>query len=251
MARPRPLAILAVTLLASCASGESTDVAPQDSAVSTDAVPDADAVVDARDSGSLFETDGICGDGTLQAGEACDDSNTKDGDGCSSTCHIEGCAGDRVAFKDWKTYPNIAVCGPSVDYVTARDSASTVCGAGFHMCALVPAEIATALGGKGKPSETFRAWIKYDDPACNQQAIFSAVACGGSLLATSSFQQTGGCEPSGSCSEGYRATIGDDSWDWSLRSGGVGGTCNDHVAYRCGYAGGSIPVAPSATACCR
>ena len=31
-----------------------------------------------------------CGDGTLDAGEQCDDGNHVDGDGCSATCHTEG-----------------------------------------------------------------------------------------------------------------------------------------------------------------
>lgn len=32
---------------------------------------------------------GICGNGTLEPGEQCDDGNTSDGDGCSSTCSIQ------------------------------------------------------------------------------------------------------------------------------------------------------------------
>jgi MYXO-CTERM domain-containing protein len=32
---------------------------------------------------------GTCGDGIVQEGEMCDDGNTTDGDGCSSTCQIE------------------------------------------------------------------------------------------------------------------------------------------------------------------
>ena len=32
---------------------------------------------------------GVCGDGVLDEGEACDDGNTIDGDGCSSTCEEE------------------------------------------------------------------------------------------------------------------------------------------------------------------
>jgi cysteine-rich repeat protein len=31
----------------------------------------------------------LCGDGFVEAGETCDDGNTTNGDGCSSTCHIE------------------------------------------------------------------------------------------------------------------------------------------------------------------
>lgn len=32
----------------------------------------------------------ICGDGAIDAPEQCDDGNTVDGDGCSSSCRIEG-----------------------------------------------------------------------------------------------------------------------------------------------------------------
>jgi cysteine-rich repeat protein len=32
-----------------------------------------------------------CGDGVVDSGETCDDGNTANGDGCSSTCQIEGC----------------------------------------------------------------------------------------------------------------------------------------------------------------
>src|SRR5690625_7808482 len=31
----------------------------------------------------------VCGDGILSDGEECDDGNTTNGDGCSSTCEIE------------------------------------------------------------------------------------------------------------------------------------------------------------------
>ena len=36
----------------------------------------------------------VCGDGTLDAGEECDDGNTVDGDGCSAVCTIEPFCGD-------------------------------------------------------------------------------------------------------------------------------------------------------------
>src|SRR6185312_13958997 len=32
---------------------------------------------------------GVCGDGTVNTGEQCDDGNTSNGDGCSSTCQKE------------------------------------------------------------------------------------------------------------------------------------------------------------------
>src|SRR6476469_2541908 len=44
-----------------------------------------------RDAGSVPQLDGGiliqgCGDSIVQAGEACDDGNSNDGDGCSATC---------------------------------------------------------------------------------------------------------------------------------------------------------------------
>ena len=38
----------------------------------------------------------FCGDGTLDPGEACDDGNNIDGDGCSATCTVESYCGDGV-----------------------------------------------------------------------------------------------------------------------------------------------------------
>ncbi len=36
---------------------------------------------------------GICGNGTLNSGEQCDDGNLTNGDGCSSGCQVECCSG--------------------------------------------------------------------------------------------------------------------------------------------------------------
>jgi len=44
-------------------------------------------------------SDAVCGNGTIEAPETCDDKNTFDGDGCSSTCEIEGTRCDQpVSF---------------------------------------------------------------------------------------------------------------------------------------------------------
>ncbi|MDC0710006.1 DUF4215 domain-containing protein [Stigmatella sp. ncwal1] len=48
-----------------------------------------DASTDGGTDGGGPEIPRDCGNGTLQAGETCDDSNANDGDGCSSTCSIE------------------------------------------------------------------------------------------------------------------------------------------------------------------
>ena len=38
----------------------------------------------------------VCGDGVIDAGESCDDGNTLDGDGCSSTCELESVCGNGI-----------------------------------------------------------------------------------------------------------------------------------------------------------
>ena len=38
----------------------------------------------------------VCGDGVLDAGESCDDGNTLEGDGCSSTCELESVCGNGI-----------------------------------------------------------------------------------------------------------------------------------------------------------
>lgn len=47
------------------------------------------ALVACGGDGSNHNNDGSCGDGTVGAGETCDDGNTASGDGCSATCTIE------------------------------------------------------------------------------------------------------------------------------------------------------------------
>ena len=37
----------------------------------------------------------VCGNSTLDVGEACDDGNTLNGDGCSAACTIEGTHSDK------------------------------------------------------------------------------------------------------------------------------------------------------------
>ncbi|MFQ5479095.1 MAG: DUF4215 domain-containing protein [Candidatus Binatia bacterium] len=40
----------------------------------------------------------LCGNGTVNGGESCDDGNLLDGDGCSSTCQDEGCIADTPGY---------------------------------------------------------------------------------------------------------------------------------------------------------
>lgn len=51
----------------------------------------------------------FCGDGTVNAGEECDDGNNVDGDGCSSSCVSEYC-GDAIVNNHEACDGNISVC---------------------------------------------------------------------------------------------------------------------------------------------
>lgn len=58
----------------------------------------------------------VCGDGAIDAGEACDDGNTTECDGCSTACAIvlDGCQIEGTCFADTATHPtnDCAGCVP-------------------------------------------------------------------------------------------------------------------------------------------
>jgi cysteine-rich repeat protein len=257
LARTAPLWLVAVM---GCSSG-----AASPEGVASDADPKADGGdattgdapfgVDgpAYDASPIFEVDTNCGNSALDPGETCDDGNAKDGDGCSSSCQIEGCGtGDRTALKDWKTFPDIAVCGAMTDYPTSLADAPKACGPGFHMCTLLTLDLEKGLTGKTKPAEIFRAWIKYDEPTCTAHSVFNTnVTCKGTAASSAFFSKTGGCTPSRACAEGWRPVLADVTWDWSLRNGTLGATCSPHLSFACGFPGGGVKVQTAAIACCR
>ncbi len=51
---------------------------------------DSDGLVDCADTDCRDDAFCLCGNGVLDPGEACDDGNNIDGDGCSSSCQLEG-----------------------------------------------------------------------------------------------------------------------------------------------------------------
>lgn len=101
-------------------------------------------IEETRDGSMLPETDGqtpdetdagsaTCGNGTIEAGETCDDGNTTDGDGCSATCAketvVSSCPGTNVPLtvKDAET----RVGSVSGDTGTGNASLATrTCGGG-------------------------------------------------------------------------------------------------------------------------
>jgi cysteine-rich repeat protein len=62
---------------------------------------------------------GICGDGSVDAGEQCDDGNLKNGDGCSGECTIEQCGNGIVDINEQ--------CDRGVANGTSGDACSLTC----------------------------------------------------------------------------------------------------------------------------
>ncbi|MEP7121493.1 MAG: DUF4215 domain-containing protein [Byssovorax sp.] len=90
----------------------------------------------------------VCGDGAIGAGEACDDGNSKAGDGCGATCAIEpgyACTGE----------PSVCapICGDGlIDGAEACDDANTASGDGCDAtCAIEPGYVCA-----GEPSGCVR-----------------------------------------------------------------------------------------------
>ncbi|MGZ3417136.1 MAG: DUF4215 domain-containing protein [Polyangiales bacterium] len=242
--------LIAIVLFCGCAATEETPAASAD-ASSADAVVDVDlaeTVADVMGEHAIFETEAFtCGNGTIESTETCDDGNQMDGDGCSSDCHLEGCAdGKRVGFLDAKAYPNIAACGTEVEYPKAVADAATVCQTGWHICSLVPKELDTHLPGDTAPAEKFRAWMKSDDASCTLRSTFPNTKCSGDANGIRLMQGTGACATKLACPVGYRAMLDTNAWNVSLSGSG----CNAHVSAGCGYPGGAA-VTLALTLCCR
>jgi cysteine-rich repeat protein len=80
-----------------------------------------------------------CGDGVVGPGEACDDGNTVDGDGCSSLCQLDDNLStpgdDRAGFvmcaSPFGTPP--VTCGPG--FGCCNDPAGSICAADLSQCA--------------------------------------------------------------------------------------------------------------------
>src|SRR6185503_11658566 len=69
----------------------------------------------------------VCGDGNVDAGEQCDDGGTTNGDGCSSTCEIEGACGDGTTGAGEQCDDGNTTPGDGCD---ASCQLETVCGNG-------------------------------------------------------------------------------------------------------------------------
>ncbi len=72
---------------------------------------------------------GLCGDGTVNAGEACDDGNLTDGDGCDSTCTPTGC-GNRIVTSGEDCDDGNVTAGDCCSATCTFESTTTSCNDG-------------------------------------------------------------------------------------------------------------------------
>jgi cysteine-rich repeat protein len=81
------------------------------------------------------QTESACGNGTLNAGEQCDDGNTINGDGCSATCRWEGvgglCGDGTLSFGEQCDDGN-TINGDGCDAGCQVEEGSGICGDGYR-----------------------------------------------------------------------------------------------------------------------
>jgi hypothetical protein len=239
---------------ATCATGKACGAgADCQSGVCTGGVCLAATCTDTVKNGT--ETDKDCGGGTCAAcgvGKAClIDSDCNDGECAGGICQPGlGCAvGRRRGFLDEAAWPKVAACGAPVSYSTAVASAPTVCAAGWSMCSVAQTN---ALSG---PDPVFSgssslAWINYTDATTSNWYEFSSLSCGVPVGIYSNLAGTGACTPGGQYPEGWRlAVVGGSAFNVYSHQSSVG--CVQHVLHECGFAGGSSPLNPAYTLCCK
>ncbi|MFM8409900.1 MAG: hypothetical protein ACKOCT_06445, partial [Alphaproteobacteria bacterium] len=230
-----------------------------------------------------------CGDGTVQAGEQCDDGNESGGDCCSATCQFEpagsSCANDgNVCTSDVCNATGSCTHPAGPDGTACNDGSactqSDACSAGT--CVGSNPVVCTALDQchvAGTCNPTSGACSNPDKPdgsacndanACTQSDACAAGTCTGSnpvvCTPSDSCHVAGTCSPStgacsnpakpdgSSCNDGNGCTVADTCSGGACVAGGplVCTPSDDcHLAGICNPTNGacSDPVAPDATAC--
>ncbi len=79
---------------------------------------------------------GVCGDGTVDDGEQCDDDNTTSGDGCSDVCELESTCGDGV-IDDGEACDDGAIIDGDGCSATCEVESGSLCSGEPSMCSTV------------------------------------------------------------------------------------------------------------------
>ncbi len=107
-------------------------------------------------------TAAFCGDGSIDPGEACDDGNSIDGDGCSASCELDdnlGTPGDDRAGYVTCTGTNAGAsvtCGPGLG--CCNDPDGTTCAASGSDC-VSPFDFQGCDGDEDCPQAGTQCWV--------------------------------------------------------------------------------------------
>jgi fibro-slime domain-containing protein len=207
--------------------------------------PTQDALVDACGNGVCSDvlTGGYCGDGIIEAGEACDDGNSVPGDGCSGICQIEpGYTCPTAGLPCIYTVP--VKCGDGIiEGNEACDDGNVADGDGCSsMCQVEPG---WSCSVPGMPC------TKNPTPRCGDGAVNNGEQCddgntssGDGCSATCMLEQGWTCPKPGSpcvalqyCGDGIVQT-GEQCDDGNAVPGdGCSGVCKVEPGYACPMAG--------------
>jgi len=175
-------------------------------------------------SGVLVAGPSTCGDGTLDAGEECDDGNTRNGDCCSSTCALDVYCTDGNPCTSIDTCTGLTcVGGPPTDCSDGNPCSADRCEPAFGCISVLT---------PGEPCDDGNACTT-DDTCAGPQCAGTPVDCSDSdPCTTEKCVPTQGCQyPPTTCADGNPCTLDtcDPASGCAFPPSPAGRPCNDNL----------------------
>jgi cysteine-rich repeat protein len=128
----------------------------------------------------------VCGDGKKEGAEACDDGNTANGDGCSSTCTVEN---------------HSCVCGDGIKDVTeACDDGNTVNGDGCSSTCTIEEHVCVCGDGVKDVTEACDDGNTANGDGCSSTCTIELPVCGNGVIETGETCDDGNTNNGDGCS---------------------------------------------------
>jgi cysteine-rich repeat protein len=182
----------------------------------------------------------LCGNGLLDFGETCDDSNTQNGDGCSSTCQLEEAFVQICTAQDLNQVHN-ALSGNFIQICDIDLAVTDIPGPNFVPIGTALNPFTGIYNGNGHSISHF----SYNNPLVSNVGLFASVGASGRLVNVQSLECQINALSFSSCLTGElkdSAQIID-----STASGSVTGT-ESHIGLLAGIAIGQSQIIHSAVA---